>query len=292
MNTNIDLNIENYDLNDLLNLFSLDEDFNEEDLKRCKKEVLKTHPDKSNLPKEYFIFFGKAYKYIYNIYEFKRKIINENKITDYNHYVDNNEYDNIISEKINKKKDFNKWFNKMFEQYRIKEDSDNGHEEWLKSNENMEEINIKSGLNNNFEKYKNEKIKTLIVHSSINECCNGLSCGNSELVSTTNNYRNGDIFSKNLNYDDVKVAHSETFIPVTIDDYNNKKKYNSIFELNNERTSQNITPMNNRDANEYFRRKSLNDNTLSNNNAYYLLKKEEQAKKNNLEFMKKLQLLK
>ena len=292
MNENIDLNIENYNLDDLLNLFSLKEDFNEEDLKKCKMEVLKTHPDKSNLPKEYFIFFGKAYKYIYNIYEFKKKIINENKVTDYKYYSEKNNTDDIISEKISNKKDFNKWFNSMFDKYKLEDNNDNGHEEWLKSNENMEEINIKSGLNSNFEKYKNEKIKTLTVYSSISECCNGLSSGNSELVSTTNNYGNGDIFSKNLNYDDVKVAHSETFIPVTIDDYNKKKKYNSVFELNNERTSQNINPMNNNDANEYFKRKSIKDNNISNNNAFYLLKVEEKAKKNNLEFMKNLQLLK
>ena len=32
-----DLNIDNYDLNDLLNLFKLDKNFNEEDLKQAKK---------------------------------------------------------------------------------------------------------------------------------------------------------------------------------------------------------------------------------------------------------------
>ena len=53
----IDLNIDNYELPDILKLFNISYNFNKEDLKKCKKYVLKTHPDKSNLPKEYFFFF-------------------------------------------------------------------------------------------------------------------------------------------------------------------------------------------------------------------------------------------
>ena len=49
--------MDNYNLEDLLRLFHLDYNFNEEQLKSAKKIVLKTHPDKSQLPKEYFLFF-------------------------------------------------------------------------------------------------------------------------------------------------------------------------------------------------------------------------------------------
>ena len=45
MGDNIDLNIENYDLSDLLNLFKLDYNFGENELKRSKKQVMLTHPD-------------------------------------------------------------------------------------------------------------------------------------------------------------------------------------------------------------------------------------------------------
>ena len=47
-----DLDITNYKLQDILNLFNLTLDFNEDDLKQAKKITLKTHPDKSKLPKE------------------------------------------------------------------------------------------------------------------------------------------------------------------------------------------------------------------------------------------------
>ena len=69
----IDLNIDNYSLDDLLQLFKLPVDFQEEDLKRAKKTVLMTHPDKSKLRKEVFLFFCKAYKLIYSVYNFKNR---------------------------------------------------------------------------------------------------------------------------------------------------------------------------------------------------------------------------
>ena len=53
----IDLNIDNYALADLLSLFKLDYNFNTDDLKQAKKIVLMTHPDKSKLDKQYFLFF-------------------------------------------------------------------------------------------------------------------------------------------------------------------------------------------------------------------------------------------
>ena len=68
-----DLNIDNYDLEDLLNLFHLNYEFNEDDLKRAKNRALKTHPDKSGLKKEVFLFFMKAYKMIESIHDFKNE---------------------------------------------------------------------------------------------------------------------------------------------------------------------------------------------------------------------------
>ena len=69
----MDLNIDNYSLNDLLELFNIPFDFDEEHLKQVKKTVLKTHPDKSGLDKEIFLFFCKAYKLIYSAYNFRSR---------------------------------------------------------------------------------------------------------------------------------------------------------------------------------------------------------------------------
>lgn len=73
----LDLNIDNYNLPDILALFNLPTLFNEDDLKRAKLAVLKTHPDKSQLPKEYFLFFTKAYRIVHQIYTIRHPTTNE-----------------------------------------------------------------------------------------------------------------------------------------------------------------------------------------------------------------------
>ena len=73
----LDLNIDNYNLPDILALFNLPTLFNEADLKRAKHAVLKTHPDKCQLPKEYFLFFTKAYRIVHQIYTIRHPATNE-----------------------------------------------------------------------------------------------------------------------------------------------------------------------------------------------------------------------
>ena len=73
----LDLNIDNYNLPDILALFNLPTLFNEEDLKRARIAVLKTHPDKCQLPKEYFLFFTKAYRIIHQIYTIRHPVTDE-----------------------------------------------------------------------------------------------------------------------------------------------------------------------------------------------------------------------
>ena len=114
----MDLDIDNYELKELLDIFKLDYDFTMDDLKKAKKTALKTHPDKSGLDQKYFIFFSKAYNIIYNIYRFRNKTIKKVKNVDYiNDEIDEGEKTQLI-EKISKfktAKDFNEWFNEVFE---------------------------------------------------------------------------------------------------------------------------------------------------------------------------------
>ena len=64
------LNIQNYNFQELLELFNLQYNFNLDDLKVAKKIVLKTHPYKSKLPGEYFLFYKKAFDIIVNYYKY------------------------------------------------------------------------------------------------------------------------------------------------------------------------------------------------------------------------------
>ena len=55
----LDLDLDNYSLNDLYHLFNIDDDYlSEESLKYAKQIVLKMHPDKSRLESKYFLFFS------------------------------------------------------------------------------------------------------------------------------------------------------------------------------------------------------------------------------------------
>ena len=70
----LDLDLDNYSLEDIYNLFNIvDGCLSEDTLKSAKQIVLKIHPDKSQLDSKYFLFFSKAYKRLYSIYEFQNK---------------------------------------------------------------------------------------------------------------------------------------------------------------------------------------------------------------------------
>ena len=75
----IDLNIDNYSLNDLYNLFKINtQSLTDDIMKDAKKIVLMTHPDKSRLEPKYFLFYSAAYKRLYSIYEFQNKSSRKN----------------------------------------------------------------------------------------------------------------------------------------------------------------------------------------------------------------------
>lgn len=290
-----DLDIDNYDLKDLLNLFKLDYNFVENDLKRAKKMVLKLHPDKSNLDQKVFIFFNKAYKIIEKIYLFKTSKQCE---------VRNIEYENVDIETISdgdKKillnkldgksvKEFNNWFNEMFMKVKLSEENqDKGYGDWFKSDENMDDskvTNIKD-FGNAFRNRKNQ-VKSLIVRRDLQGV--GIGGGYDLDRNNGNIEHSSDIFSK-LQYEDLKKAHTETVVPVTEEDYNSIKKYNSVDELKRDRGS-GTNPMNKNEAIKYLNNEQLKTEEMSTNLAYELMKRNEEAEKKRKQWWKNLRQLK
>ena len=107
----LDLNINNYDYDDLLKLFQLNFNFDLNDLKKAKKQVLMMHPDKSGLDQKYFLFFSSAFKLLHSVYEFREKAdvnLNENIEYEYTTEKNNEEIEllNKLGEKHNNTKDF------------------------------------------------------------------------------------------------------------------------------------------------------------------------------------------
>ena len=67
------LDIHMYSLKEILDLFHLSYTISEEDLKRAKKQVLMTHPDKSRLDAKYFLFYKKAFEVVVKFYDNQQK---------------------------------------------------------------------------------------------------------------------------------------------------------------------------------------------------------------------------
>ena len=123
MNNTHNLDINMYKLDDLLGLFNLSYDISIEDLKRARKIVMKTHPDKSRLDPKYFLFYKKAFDIIVQFYD------NQNKQNKKTTEVDT-DYDANIHNTFNKSSvkkvssvieemdtnDFQNKFNKLFDE--------------------------------------------------------------------------------------------------------------------------------------------------------------------------------
>ncbi len=282
---NIDLNIDNYELDDILNLFKIDYDFNHDDLKRVKKYVLQTHPDKSKLSKEYFLFFTKAYKIIYAIYNTREK--REKSTT----YILNEDDDNKeLLKKVSKKEDFNKIFNELFDKLNVKED--NGYGDWLTSDEDMDYSETsKQDLHTTIEN-KKSKARALIVKHDIKELGGDgdSNCYNELIDDNIECYQTG-IFSS-LQYEDLYKAHTETVIPVTQEDYKARKHFNNDNDLKLYREKQDNRPKTQEESKEILNNKYKSQEKEDIKRIYKLVKQDEIIKKKNEAFVNNFKLLK
>lgn len=266
----VELDIEKYDLVDLLNLFKLDYDFNREDLKRSKRIALMTHPDKSGLDKKYFLFFSAAYKAVYEIYQFRNKI--KSQSIEYKQLQDYNPENKNLLNYIEDKKNFNKWFNKMFDETVVTDEySSSGYGKWFTSNDDLDNRSTTTeNMANTFEQKKKE-LRAIIHHNDFREMTASNFC---ELTNSRPDSYSSDMFSK-LQFEDLKKAHTETVVPVSMEDYNNKKKYKNVNELHQERTIQSKEAFPSYDKHQKFldeqqKAQSINDTER----AYKLIKQD------------------
>ncbi len=234
---NLDLNIHNYDLNDLINLFRLPFHFKEEHLKDAKKIVLKTHPDKSGLDKEYFLFFSQAYKYLLKIHQLRQSSTTTNTEYDKDELW-SNEHSVLIDGKIKtmSQEDYADWFNSTFEKMRLKDESEEtGYGDWLKSDDDLvSETVTTTNQMNEYIQNKKKELRALVVHNDFQDM-NTSNGGQFDLVREIPGNYGSSMFDK-LQFEDVRKAHCESVIPVTEEDFHNRKKYTNIDELNRERT--------------------------------------------------------
>jgi len=281
----IDLNLDNYDLDDILSLFKISYDFDIHDLKKAKKIVLKTHPDKCNLSKEYFLFFSSAYKILFNIHQFRTKS-NGSHSTEY--IVEKDSAKEKLLQSFLKKKNFNKLFNEMFEKHYIHaKGTENGYGEWLKSNEDLDfRETTKANMHETFEQKKKET-KELVMHTGIKEMCSSSGCSSDLVDDCPENY-GSDIFSS-FQYEDLRKAHQESVVPVSKEDFYNKPLYKNETELLFSR--QDAKPLDKTSAIEWLKTENNAKDKIDLQRAYKLAKQDEKTQQMNDLLMAKFKTL-
>ena len=295
----LDLNIDNYELNDLLNLFQLDYDFDESGLKQAKKIVLQTHPDKCKLDKEYFLFFSAAYKIIFSIYSFRNNCILSKKEqqrinTDYANIIykeeDNNEGKELLLQGLKDKANFNKIFNELFEKYKIDdEDTKTGYAEFMQSDEGMDDrTTTMATMNETFERKKNE-LKAIVPVRNVSEMYASDGFGTDLTNGKPESYSSG-LFSS-LQYEDLRKAHIETVIPVTHNDYLNRQKFKNVDEFRRDENYNDVKPPSMTQSAEYLKQRDLLLSKTDVSRAYKLAKQEEISRKANEGFLNEFQRL-
>ena len=232
---NLDLNIDNYEYEDILNLFNIKYDFRENDMKNAKKKVLMMHPDKSGLDKKYFLFFSSAYKILYSIYQFREKANESEKVDikfqNIEYIAEKDEYNEEIIKSLQKKnkfksKEFNKWFNDLFEKVKLENEYEStGYGDWLKSNDNnIINVSNQSEMHKAINDKKQEiRSQILTKYKNINESNGGSYC---DLTNSKPEEYSSGLFST-LQFEDLRKAHEESVIPVTDEDYKESYSVNS-----------------------------------------------------------------
>ena len=285
---NLDLNLNNYDFDELRDLFGLTNEFNMAGLKKAYKMVLMTHPDKSGLDKEYFLFFSKAYKLIKSVYDYTHK---EESCVKRSTYTTNQESDASIRnvlERLDSRK-FNKKFNELFERIKMEDnENDTGYNEWFKSDENIPTVkatNVRD-MNNEIESIKSQQ-RALLIHNGIQDLA--FNSGGYNLMRDKPEEYSSDLFSK-LPYEDLKKAHSETVVPVTEEDYRNRKHFNNVNEMNMYR-KQNEQVLTREETTQIRNRNHYNEEQTNLQNAYKMVKQAERINECNKQWKANFHLL-
>jgi len=293
-----DLDINNYELEDILKLFKLQYSFKDADLKGAYRIVLMTHPDKSGLLADYFRFYMKAYKILEKIVFFRKQRTKCRHDTIYNPNENENSSDhaaanNSLLHFLDGKsvKDFNKWFNKMFEKVKIHdEETDGGYDEWIDNNQtstNNQKISLNE-FGRVFEKTKSE-CKALVKHTGIKEMgdCDG---GGYNLERRDVGNYSSAIFSK-MPYEDFKKAHTETVVPVTNADFLEKKQFANVDMYKQHRQQQNTTPLSLQQSKQYLAEKSQCELEVDSRRAFKIIKKDEEVERCNDQWWSNLRRL-
>ena len=249
MQSNHNLNIHMYSLEEVLGLFDLKYQLTIDDLKRAKKKVLMLHPDKSKLSAEYFLFYKKAFDIIVQFYENQNKQNKAVENIDYkplNGELNKTNTKNVTSaiKEMNPEK-FQSKFNQLFEENMAKKPNSSKNEWFAKDepiyniDQNVNASNMRDVLENM--KQNNHAIINYRGVENLYSSGSGTNVYDDDI--TDNSYVTSDPFSK-LKYDDLRKVHKDqTVFAVSERDFEKVQTYSSIDHFVRERSRQSLDPM-------------------------------------------------
>lgn len=281
----LDLNINHYSYQDLLHLFKIQGEITNNTLKQIRKTVLQLHPDKCKLNPEYYAFFNKAYQRIQSTHSFQNKQGKKANVQ-YEDFTPA-ESDKIQMKQFMKKQSggFNSWFNEKYNQYNG-DLVEKGYGEWLQSNDDLHPADNIIDLDR-----KKQQMQSLITYQEIGDFEPMVRNLHFMDLGETANYTSTDPVST---FTDLKQAYTETVIPITQRDCDNVKQFSNIQEFVSHRNhhQQNVQPLNETEANEYFTNRESKLNDQSAFIAYKWCMEAEQAVQKNNQFQSEMRKIK
>jgi hypothetical protein len=236
----VDLNLDNYSLNDLLALFELRVDFSTSDLRRARHVVARVHPDRSHLSGDYFSFFNKAYKLLEQVH--RTQMTKEDAAAreaegprpeEVEYAAERDEALAAALRQYSEKSGFNRIFNELFEKHApAAQQPTQGHGDWL--SEDTPPPRHQGSREAAFARCK-EEARGLVRVNNIVAANDIGGSGHSELVADDGGAF-GSSTSSTLPYQDLRQAHEMSVIPVTEEqDFARRKQYSGVGELKRER---------------------------------------------------------
>ena len=323
----LDIDIGNYSLTDILKLFSIPVAFSEEHLKSAKRTVLKMHPDKCALPKEYFLFFTKAYRILYQIYSMRHE-----RAQGYGHVQ---KYAELIADgesaacsaetlgcesatttggsadhraKLAKMShgEFNRWFNSAFEKYRVPDSAeDDGYEQWFRGTGddaansdggNADDADADADADayvnaNGIGSWSATQMREM--ERKRTRIRDRLALVAVSELEAAGGARSG-LMQQSLQFEDLKRAHTETLIPVSDADYKGVRQFKSVLELQMFRSSAaaSIAPLSKAESAARLEQERIAEVEESTHRAYQMARQDEIARDMNRRFMREFQTLK
>lgn len=283
-NSEMDLNIDNYSLEDLLNLFHLSPTFTHQDLKNAYKQVWKAHPDKSSLPKEYFIFLKTAVDMLKNLKEALHK--EECEVHEKTYIADKDEGMEEIVNRLHQKyssHEFQDWFNRAFEEAmgdpKERISKEDGYGKWLESS-NVYTSPVEDTTLSKEEKWNQLR---MLASKEVNQIVVYDEPTSLDLQK-----------SGSLQFEDVQRAYVESVLPVFEEDYVQSDGYKlNQQQYATKRSNQDmqVKPMSRTEADLYFKQQEEKDTIHSAYKTFEIMKQNKDLQERQRQFVQKLHQL-